>query len=118
LIPRLLGRIVTNKPKVKLPAVPAGMLDIDSNKELDPEAVDVLIEVVRCFGPMLQQSEVEALQGQLITILETERASSVVKKRAVVAVSILAIYLWYNVVFTLQFSAQWRGQFRSDLDRI
>ena len=93
LIPRLLGRIVTNKPKVKLPAVPAGMLDIDSNKELDPEAVDVLIEVVRCFGPMLQQNEVEALQGQLITILETERASSVVKKRAVVAVSILAIYL-------------------------
>jgi cullin-associated NEDD8-dissociated protein 1 len=93
LIPRLLGRIVANKPKVKLPAVPTGMLDIDSNKELDPEAVDVLIEVVRCFGPMLLQSEVEALQGQLITILETDRASSVVKKRAVVAVSILAIYL-------------------------
>jgi len=93
LIPRLLGRIVANKPKVKLPAVPAGMLDIDSNKELDPEAVDVLIEVVRCFGPMLQQSEVEALQGQLITILETDRASSVVKKRSVVAVSILALYL-------------------------
>jgi cullin-associated NEDD8-dissociated protein 1 len=93
LIPRLLGRIVANKPKVKLPAVPTGMLDIDLNKELDPEAVDVLIEVVRCFGPMLLQSEVEALQGQLITILETDRASSVVKKRAVVAVSILAIYL-------------------------
>jgi cullin-associated NEDD8-dissociated protein 1 len=95
LIPRLVGRLVLNKPNkaVKLPLPPAGMLDIDANKELDPEAVDVLIEVVRCFGPMLQQPEVEALQGLLVSILETERASSVVKKRAVVAVSILAIYL-------------------------
>jgi cullin-associated NEDD8-dissociated protein 1 len=42
---------------------------------------------------MLQQREVEALQRLLVRILETERASSVVKKRAVVAVSILAMYL-------------------------
>lgn len=96
LIPRLVGRVVvvkTLKPKIALPPVPPGMLDLDSNKEIDPEAVDVLIEVVRCFGPMLQQPEVEALQRLLVSILETDRASSVVKKRAVVAVSILALYL-------------------------
>ena len=96
LIPRLVGRLIVQSPNqklVKLPPVPAGMLDLDSNKEIDPEAVDVLIEVVRCFGPMLQQREVEALQTLLVGILETERASSVVKKRAVVAVSILAMYL-------------------------
>ena len=69
------------------------MLDLESNKDVNPEAVDVLIEVVRCFGPMLQPREVEALQRLLVGILETERASSVVKKRAVVAVSILAMYL-------------------------
>ncbi|KAF4635856.1 hypothetical protein G7Y89_g2236 [Cudoniella acicularis] len=96
LIPRLVGRLVLAKssPKLlKLPQPPPGMLELDSSKEIDPEAVDVLIEVVRCFGPMLQQPEVEALQALLIGILETDRASSVVKKRAVVAVSILAIYL-------------------------
>ncbi|KAH6680310.1 armadillo-type protein [Halenospora varia] len=95
LIPRLVGRLVVNKsPKlVKLPAPPPGMLDLESGKEIEADAVDVLIEVVRCFGPMLQQPEVEALQNILIRILESDRASSVVKKRAVVAVSILAIYL-------------------------
>ncbi|CZR56953.1 related to TBP (TATA-binding protein)-interacting protein TIP120 [Phialocephala subalpina] len=95
LIPRLIGRIVLAKPikNVKLPAPPPGMLDLASGKDVDPEAVDVLIEVVRCFGPMLQQLEVEAFQSLLVGILETDRASSVVKKRAVVAVSLLAMYL-------------------------
>lgn len=96
LIPRLVGRVVIipkSTKAVKLPAAPPGMLDLESNKDIDPEAVDVLIEVVRCFGPMLQEQEVDALQELLVGILETERASSVVKKRAVVAVSILALYL-------------------------
>jgi cullin-associated NEDD8-dissociated protein 1 len=95
LIPRLVGRLVIPKPTKlpKLPPPPPGMLNLELDKEIDPEAVDVLIEVVRCFGPMLQQPEVEALQSLLVGILETERASSVVKKRAVVAVSILAMYL-------------------------
>ena len=95
LIPRLVGRIVipkSTKP-VKLPPPPPGMLDLNSKKEIDPEAVDVLIEVVRCFGPMLREPEVAAFQELLIGILETDRAGSVVKKRAVVAVSILALYL-------------------------
>ena len=95
LIPRLVGRLIIPKSskQLKLPQPPPGMLDLESKKEVDPEAVDVLIEVVRCFGPMLQQPEVEALQTLLVGILETDRASSVVKKRAVVAVSILALYL-------------------------
>jgi len=95
LIPRLVGRLVIPKSSktLKLPAPPAGMLELEGAKDIDPEAVDVLIEVVRCFGPLLQQQEVEALQALLIGILETDRASSVVKKRAVVAVSILALYL-------------------------
>ena len=94
LIPRLVGKlIVRSGTNLKLPTPPSGMLDPDSDKEVDPEAVDVLIEVVRCFGPMLQHTEVEALQALLGALLETERANSVVKKRAVVAISILAIYL-------------------------
>lgn len=66
---------------------------MNSDTELDAEAVDVLIEVVRCFGPMLADPEIAALQRVVVLILENERASSVVKKRAVVAVSILAVYL-------------------------
>jgi cullin-associated NEDD8-dissociated protein 1 len=96
LIPRLVGRLVVQKPStkaVKLPQPPPGMLDLESDKELRAEVIDVLIEVVRCFGPMLQQPEVEALQKLLLGVLESDRASAVVKKRAVVAVSILALYL-------------------------
>lgn len=95
LIPRLVGRIVTQKPArgQNLPKPPPGMLDPSKNSEIDSDAVDVLIEVARCFGPLLQNSEVEALQTLIVGILETEKASSVVKKRAVVAVSLLAIYL-------------------------
>ena len=98
LIPRLVGRLVVPKPihAHKLPPPPPGMLDLEANKEVDLEAVDVLIEVVRCFGPMLKQAEVEALQSILVSILQTEKASSAVKKRTVVAVSILAMYLTDN----------------------
>ncbi|TVY85066.1 Cullin-associated NEDD8-dissociated protein 1,C-terminal part [Lachnellula suecica] len=95
LIPRLVGHIVLPKSAkpVKLPQPPPGMLDINSKKDIDPEAIDVLIEVVRCFGPMLQDAEADALQELLIGILGAGRVGSVVKKRAVVAVSILALYL-------------------------
>ncbi|KAA8573094.1 hypothetical protein EYC84_003621 [Monilinia fructicola] len=76
LIPRLVGRIVTPKPArgQDLPNPPPGMLDPSTNQEIDSDAVDVLIELV-------------------VGLLETEKASSVVKKRAVVAVSLLAMYL-------------------------
>jgi cullin-associated NEDD8-dissociated protein 1 len=94
LIPRLIGHLVLPPPAhMKLPPPPPGMLQMNSDKEVDAEAVDVLIEVVRCFGPMLQAPEIESLQEVVLGILENERASSVVKKRAVVAVSILAVYL-------------------------
>jgi cullin-associated NEDD8-dissociated protein 1 len=94
LIPRLIGRLVFPPPAhMKLPLPPRGMLQIRANKDVDPEAVDVLIEVVRCFGPMLRPEEIAALQEVVAGILEDNRANSVVKKRAVVAVSILAVYL-------------------------
>jgi cullin-associated NEDD8-dissociated protein 1 len=94
LIPRLLGpseKVLLPKTRVSLPSVPEGLLQ--NERELNADAVDVLIEVVRCFGPMLLQIEVEAMQDAVITVLENDRALSVVKKRAVVAVSILALYL-------------------------
>jgi cullin-associated NEDD8-dissociated protein 1 len=94
LIPRFLGRVVASSKGsggVRLPAPSEGLLE--SDQELTSDSVDVLIEVVRCFGPILQSVEIEALQDTVVTLLEKDRGNSVVKKRAVVAVSMLANYL-------------------------
>ncbi|KAL7934146.1 armadillo-type protein [Trichoderma chlorosporum] len=95
LIPRLIGPgPLTRVPattRINLPAVPTGLLQDENG--VNAEAVDVLVEVVRCFGPLLQQVEVEAMQEVVLQLLQGEKATSVVKKRAVVAISMLAVYL-------------------------
>ncbi|KAK2019854.1 TATA-binding protein interacting [Colletotrichum eremochloae] len=96
LIPRLLGpggKVQPQNPSnnIQLPPVPQGLLKVD--KDLSAESVDILIEVVRCFGTMLSALEVEAMQDAVISLLENDKTSSVVKKRAVVAISILAVHL-------------------------
>ncbi|KAI9867835.1 MAG: hypothetical protein M1813_007657 [Trichoglossum hirsutum] len=92
LIPRLIGYIVIPLGIKGLPEPPRGMLEPDPQKGTDVDAVDVAIEVVRCFGPMLQEAEVRALQTVIMAVLENNRTGSVVKKRAVVAISLLAVY--------------------------
>ena len=94
MIPRLIGpgqKTRVPQTNARLPAVPTGMLQADEN--VIPETVDVAIEVVRCFGPLLQQVEVEALAEVVLHLLEKDQVASVVKKRAVVAISMLAVYL-------------------------
>lgn len=95
LIPRLIGPgPKTKTPKTEtfnLPEVPTGMLQ--DERDVNVESVDVLIEVVRCFGPLLEQLEVEAMQEVVMQLLESDKGTSVVKKRAVVAISMLAVYL-------------------------
>ena len=85
LIPRFLGRASSGGKPIP------GMLE--GGKDLTADSVDVLIEVVRCFGPMLHQIEIEALHDAVVKLLEQDKGNSVVKKRAVVAVSMLAHYL-------------------------
>ncbi|PHH60243.1 hypothetical protein CDD81_1943 [Ophiocordyceps australis] len=94
LIPRLIGPgPMTRKPdtSLPLPPVPTGLLQ--DKDTVNTESVDVLIELVRCFGPMLEPVEVEATLYVVLEVLENPKASSVVKKRVVVAVSMLAVYL-------------------------
>ncbi|PHH67754.1 hypothetical protein CDD82_1155 [Ophiocordyceps australis] len=94
LIPRLIGPGPTTKTPdttLPLPPVPPGLLQ--DKDTVNTESVDVLIELVRCFGPMLESVEVEATLYVVIHVLENQKASSVVKKRVVVAVSMLAVYL-------------------------
>lgn len=92
LIPRLVGYNVFPPKEKNLPAVPKGMLVDDMEKGTDSNAIDVLTEVARCFGPMLKDPEIQALQRTTLEVLESERSGSVLKKKAVAAVSTLANY--------------------------
>lgn len=101
MIPRLLGYIVIPHGLENLPSPPPGMLEIGTDKGANSDAVDVLIEVIRSFGPMLQDPEKQAFQTSIMSILDDERTGSVIKKKAVVAISILAVYLSDRLLGTL-----------------
>ncbi|KAF1969448.1 TIP120-domain-containing protein [Bimuria novae-zelandiae CBS 107.79] len=92
LIPRLVGFHVITPSQKGLPSVPKGMLPLDLEKGTDSGAIDVLTEVARCFGPMLQDAEIHALQKITLEILENDRASSMMKKKSVTAISTLASF--------------------------
>lgn len=92
LIPRLVGYHVIQPAQSGLQKVPKGMLQVDLEKGSDSNAIDVLTEVARCFGPMLQDVEIQALQKITFEILENDRASSMMKKKSVTAISTLAGY--------------------------
>ena len=92
LIPRLLGYIVIPHGIKGLPAPPRGLLEIDPEKGTNADAVDLLYETVRCFGPMLQDVEKQALQKRLTEILDDDHTGNVVKKKTVTAMSILSVY--------------------------
>ncbi|KAI3321718.1 TATA-binding protein interacting [Xylariaceae sp. AK1471] len=94
LIPRILG---FSPPGGTSHPDPRGLLD---KSDPSPEAVDVLIEVVRCFGPLLQPLEVEKLQDVVVQVLERPTTPSPVKKRAVVALAVLAPCLTDDVLNT------------------
>ncbi|CCC13902.1 unnamed protein product [Sordaria macrospora k-hell] len=89
LIPRFLGQ-TTGK---QVPGLLQG-------GQVTSDSVDVLIEVVRCFGPVLTLVEVEALHDAVVSLLAQEKSTSVVKKRAVAAVSMLAHYLSDDLLAT------------------
>lgn len=95
LMPRLLGRTpqsAKNSGSVRLPPPEQGLIEGDGL--FNPDAVDVIIEVVKCFGVMLSPyDEVQALQEVIITLLDNKKATSAVRKKAVIALSILAVYL-------------------------
>ncbi|KAH8725818.1 armadillo-type protein [Phaeosphaeriaceae sp. PMI808] len=92
LIPRLVGYHAVQPAQTGLPRVPKGMLQVDLEKGTDSNAIDVSTEVARCFGPMLQDTEINALQMIIFDIMENERVSSMMKKKSVTAISTLCPY--------------------------
>ncbi|KXJ93498.1 TATA-binding protein interacting [Microdochium bolleyi] len=88
LVPRILG---FSSNAAQQPTGGDGLFSKDSVPSA--EAIDVLIEVVRCFGPLLQPLEVEKLQDVVVQVLERPNTPAPTKKRAVVALAVLATYL-------------------------
>ena len=93
LIPRLLGYIVIPHGMEDLPTPPPGMLELNTDKGTNGDALDIMIEIIRCFGPMLDDREKQALQKTILDILNDNRTNSIVKKKAVIAISLLAVHV-------------------------
>ncbi|KAE8152894.1 glycoside hydrolase/deacetylase [Aspergillus avenaceus] len=68
-------------------SVVKGMLEKDSSKGFSSDAIDVLIQVVVCFGPLLKEAELNALQKSVMSIIDNDTAGTVVTKRALAAIS-------------------------------
>lgn len=91
LIPRLVGRVVmpSNKPATRLPA---GLLEKQGDKDYSSDAVDVMIEIIKCYGPLLQELELLALAEAVMKIIESSQAGGVVKKRALAGIGALLVH--------------------------
>ncbi|CAI7667380.1 unnamed protein product [Penicillium pancosmium] len=94
LIPRLTGP--TPSTSGRRGSVVKGMLEKDSSKGFSSDAIDVLIKVVTCFGPLLQERELDALQEPVMAIIHNDTAGTVVTKRALAAISALVLYFSDN----------------------
>lgn len=93
LLPRLLGRVPPSQKGsavLRLPQPGQGM----ARDEASADVVDVIIEVIKCFGVMLTPfDEVQALQDVILELLDNKSVASAVRKKAVLALSILAVYM-------------------------
>ena len=92
LIPRLVGHIIIPHGLKTQPEPPSGMLQ-KPDKGIDSDTIDVLIEVIRCFGSLLQEAEKKALSKAIMDVFDSERTGTVIKKKAVTAISLLAVHL-------------------------
>ncbi|KAI1951384.1 hypothetical protein LOZ12_002517 [Ophidiomyces ophidiicola] len=64
----------------------------NGTKGYSNDAIDVLVEVVRSFGPLLDESQLADIQRTMLDIIENKNAGTVATKRALSAISVLAVY--------------------------
>lgn len=69
-----------------------GLLEKDPSKGFSSDAIDVLIEVVSSFGPLLKDTELTALQKSVMSIIDNDTAGTVATKRALAAIAILVLH--------------------------
>jgi cullin-associated NEDD8-dissociated protein 1 len=102
LIPRLIGQVVLpfdNKGR-KQPSIHTAILAVDPKRGANMDAIDLCSETIRCFGPLLREQENAALLKKLLEIIEGEPTGVVAKKKAVSAVSLLALYISNSLLST------------------
>ena len=87
----MVGRVVLPSPK-SAPQLPAGLLEQHKDKGYSADAVDVMIEIVKCYGPLLQEQELIALAKAVMNIIESPQAGGVVKKRALAGIGALIVH--------------------------
>ncbi|KAL2830536.1 armadillo-type protein [Aspergillus cavernicola] len=87
LIPRLIG-----SSSVRRGSVTKGMLEKDPAKGFSSDAIDVVIQVASCFGTLLKDEELTALEKAVMSIIDNDTAGTVVTKRALAAVSALILH--------------------------
>ncbi|CAG8059075.1 unnamed protein product [Penicillium salamii] len=90
LIPRLTGP--TPSPSGRRGSLVRGMMEKDPSRGFSSDAIDVLIKVVTCFGPLLQERELDGLQISVMAIIRNDTAGTVVTKRALTAISALVLH--------------------------
>lgn len=91
LIPRLVGHVVLPSSKPP-PQLPVGLLERQRDKGYSSDAVDVMIEIVKCYGPLLQELELVDLAKAVMNIIESPQAGGVVKKRALAGIGALLVH--------------------------
>lgn len=89
LIPRLTG---ATPSKTRRGSAVRGMLENDPSKGFSSDAIDVLITTVDCFGPLLKEAELSALELSVVAIIDNDTAGTVVTKRALAAISALVCH--------------------------
>ena len=90
LIPCLAGYNRLPQKEKGLASSPTGLLQQDLEQGTDSSYIDVLIEITKSFGRFLRKEERQALLDVSMKLLESERAGSAMKKKALQAISLLA----------------------------
>ena len=86
LIPRLVGYVPIPADK-KPPDLSPGLLQQQKDKTYSADAVDVVVEIMRCYGTLLRMEELTAFGSALMGIIGDQKANGVVKKRALAGMS-------------------------------
>jgi hypothetical protein len=68
------------------------MLDKDPAKGFSSDAIDVVVQVASCFGTLLKEEELTALEKAVMSIIDNDTAGTVVTKRALAAISALVLH--------------------------
>jgi len=92
LIPRLLGFAPSGIPK-SFAGSGKGLLDIDPKAGANPEAVDLCQEMLRCYGPLLQDIDKRALMQRLMEILDDDGTTQLSQKKTIAALAAVATHL-------------------------